>query len=87
MPSILAMILVPFMPESPRWLMFHDRSDESFEVLKTIHGHGEETELVVAEFKEIQDTIEFEKANNGSWKSLIAPSELIPRKNPQSVKM
>lgn len=71
---MLAMCLLPLMPESPRWLMYHDRSDEAFEVLKTVHGDGAETELVVAEFKEIQDTIEFEKANNGSWKALIAPS-------------
>jgi len=27
-PSILCLVILPFIPESPRWLMYHDRADE-----------------------------------------------------------
>lgn len=69
------MSLLPFMPESPRWLVYHGKYDEAYQVLKDIHGGGLHSNLVDAEFKEIQDTIHFEKENTGTWTALIAPSK------------
>lgn len=63
------------MPESSRWLMYHDRADEAFKILKDTNDNGEESPLLLAEFKEIQDTFQLEKEYCGPWKGLIAPSE------------
>ena len=38
MPSLLAVILVPFIPESPRWLIAQDRNEEALEVLVIMQG-------------------------------------------------
>lgn len=63
------------MPESPRWLVYHGKYDEAYQVLKDVHSNGSDSELIAAEFKEIHDTINFEKENNGTWRALIAPSQ------------
>ncbi|KAH9905963.1 sugar transporter [Xylariomycetidae sp. FL2044] len=73
-PSLLALTMVPFTPESPRWLMYHDRSDEALRVLKDVHGDGQETALVLAEFKQIYETIQSEKTQASPWKSLVSPA-------------
>ncbi|RSL93126.1 hypothetical protein CEP52_013444 [Fusarium oligoseptatum] len=72
-PSLLAITLLPFMPESPRWLVYHGKYDQAYQVLKDVHGDGLNSDLIDAEFKEIQDTIHFEKENTGTWTALIAP--------------
>ncbi|KAL6408724.1 putative hexose transporter protein [Ilyonectria robusta] len=72
-PSLLAISILPFMPESPRWLVYHGKYDEAYQVLKDVHSNGSDSELIAAEFKEIHDTINFEKENNGTWRALIAP--------------
>jgi MFS family permease len=41
-PSLLAVILVPFIPESPRWLVANRRDDEAHEVLVIMQGRGVE---------------------------------------------
>lgn len=41
-PSLLAVILVPFVPESPRWLIANKRDDEALEVLVIMQGKGVE---------------------------------------------
>lgn len=37
-PSFLAVAIVPFVPESPRWLIAHDRNEEALEVLVVMQG-------------------------------------------------
>ncbi|KAF5521693.1 Lactose permease [Colletotrichum aenigma] len=41
-PSLLAVVLVPFVPESPRWLIANKRDDEALEVLVIMQGKGVE---------------------------------------------
>ncbi|KAI8235696.1 hypothetical protein K4K54_005404 [Colletotrichum sp. SAR 10_86] len=41
-PSLLAVVLVPFVPESPRWLIANKRDDEALEVLIIMQGKGVE---------------------------------------------
>lgn len=62
------------MPESPRWLISKDRNEEAFDLLVLLHGNGNrEDPLVLAEFKEIHDTLAYEKTIQTGFKSLIAP--------------
>lgn len=71
-PSVIQLSTIWFIPESPRWLIANDRSDQALEALIKYHGDGEEIELVRLEFAEIQAAIEQEKHSKATtWKSMV----------------
>ncbi|KAJ9144701.1 Major facilitator superfamily domain, general substrate transporter [Pleurostoma richardsiae] len=79
-PSIMSLILLPWAPESPRWLISKDRNEEAFDLLVTLHGKGNaEDALVQAEYKEIRDTLHFERTRPGSFKALVFPRSNLHR--------
>lgn len=60
--SIISILILPFVPESPRWLAYQDRNEEALEVAAIIHANGDVTnQVALAQYKEILDTIAFEK--------------------------
>lgn len=59
------MILL-FIPESPRWLISRNRHEEALQVLNITQGNGDHgspdtSQIVAIQFREIQDTIAWEK--------------------------
>lgn len=70
MPSVLQaacpmiqLVLVYFCPESPRWLIAHNREDEVFEILTKYHAGGNRiSELVKFEMAEIKAAIAKEQS-------------------------
>ncbi len=70
MPSILQaafpliqLVLVFFCPESPRWLIAHNKEDEAFEILTQYHAGGDRnSELVKFEMAEIKAAIAHEQS-------------------------
>lgn len=80
-PSLLALLLLPMTPESPRWLISKDRHEEALQILAILHGNGDaEHPLVQAEYHEITSALSYEKSLPAqSFKSLISPSPNLRR--------
>jgi hypothetical protein len=61
--SIAAMIVVPFLPESPRWLISRDRHEEALQVIAMVNSKGNrEDPITVVQYREISDTLAWEKS-------------------------
>ena len=62
---ILVLIFLPFVPESPRFMMMNNRHEQALEFLVEYHGNGDPHNKVVAlEYAEMQEGI----ASDGSDK-------------------
>ena len=72
-PSILQLIFVWFVPESPRWLLSKDRDEEAFDILVKYHGEGDRNSAFVkVEFTEISSQLRLEIENSKqSWTELL----------------
>jgi hypothetical protein len=69
--SILCLVILPFIPESPRWLAYKNRCEDALAVVAQTYANGDaQNPIVLVAFKEIIDTIEYEK-NVGETLSLV----------------
>ncbi|KAI9158920.1 lactose permease [Paramyrothecium foliicola] len=80
-PSLLQICTVFFLPESPRWLISHDRDDDAFEILTKYHAEGDASSaLVQAEMAQIRSTIKLEMENSKqSWWEMVATKAMRKR--------
>ncbi|KAK9239407.1 lactose permease [Lipomyces kononenkoae] len=71
-PAVLQICSVWFLDESPRWLCYKGRSEEAFDILVKRHGNGSSTDpLVIAEFHEMNEALQAEKAAESSGMKLF----------------
>jgi len=64
LPSVIQLMGIWFVPESPRWLISKDRDQEALRMLAKYHAEGNEQDpLVQFEYNEIRDTIAVDRAN------------------------
>ncbi|KAK0101389.1 hypothetical protein ONS95_006564 [Cadophora gregata] len=66
--SGIVAIFVFFLPESPRWLMQHDRHDEAAAILAQLHGEGSvDHPIVQLQLKEMMAQLSTEPADKRWW--------------------
>jgi len=64
LPGVVVPAIMFFRPESPRWLIQHDRQEEALQILADLHGHGDPTDVIArSEFEEIRVVVNLEKSN------------------------
>ncbi|OAP58403.1 hypothetical protein AYL99_07493 [Fonsecaea erecta] len=72
-PSFLTIFLLPVIPESPRWLVMKNRTDEARAVISKLHGHHDDEghEFAELEVKQMVDQISFENQHQMGWWELL----------------
>lgn len=67
LPSI-AMVLILFFPESPRWLISQDRTEDALNILAKYHGEGDpNSPIVQLQIREIREQAERYRSENPWW--------------------
>ncbi|KAF3388651.1 Lactose permease [Penicillium rolfsii] len=68
--SLICLVVIPFVPDSPRWLVYNDRQEEALEAIALTVANGDkQNPAVIAQYAEIIDNLELEK-NAGETVSL-----------------
>ncbi|KAL5335051.1 general substrate transporter [Aspergillus crustosus] len=66
--SVFVALGVWFLPESPRWLVAHDRADDAAKVLARYHGDDDPHHpIVVLQLKEMQQSIATDASDKAWW--------------------
>lgn len=60
-PSLIQIVFIYWVPESPRWLIAKERYEQAENMLAYYHGNGDKHNATVAfEFREIKETLRLE---------------------------
>jgi len=68
---IILYATVPWLPESPRWLIAHEYEDEAFTILADLENKDTNDAYILAQHKEIVFTVQYERENSPKWSELL----------------
>ncbi|KAL0243596.1 hypothetical protein I308_105563 [Cryptococcus tetragattii IND107] len=71
MAGIIMAFMLIFMPESPRYLLAHDKQDEARQVISALLDLPEDDPAVIGQIEEITQAIELEMASAKNWRDLF----------------
>ncbi|KAL5360266.1 general substrate transporter [Aspergillus floccosus] len=63
---------IPWLPESPRWLLAHDRDEEAIQILSCIEAKPVHDPYIETQHDEIRFSIQYERDNAVSWRDLLS---------------
>ncbi|KAJ3314085.1 Plasma membrane low glucose sensor [Boothiomyces sp. JEL0838] len=77
-PAVLLILIMTYMPESPRWLASQERNNETIDVLVKLRGLPAGDATLKEEYEEIFENVKFEKGlGNASWGELLSKGIFI----------
>lgn len=62
---------VPWLPESPRWLVAHDRHHEAVRIIAALEAKSVDDVLVATRLREIDDNVKYELEHMIRWRDLF----------------
>lgn len=68
---IILYMTVPWLPESPRWLIAHEYEDEAFQILADLEDKDSNDPFILTQHKEIVYTVQYERENAPRWLDLL----------------
>ena len=78
--AIYILIVTPFLPDTPRWLMRHEQPEKGVAVLARLRGRHEDDEKVQKEKNEIMEAILIEAKEEGTWGDLFRDNGIAANK-------
>ncbi|KAI5269370.1 general substrate transporter [Aureobasidium subglaciale] len=68
---IVLFATVPWLPESPRWLIAHDRTEEAIQILADLENKSVDHAYIIAQHQEIVYGVQYERQHSIKWSDLF----------------